>query len=84
MQVPWEGVIALLLYIISSTIGFVWWMATQTMKMQTMGEDLKEMKESVIRSEAIYARKEDIIKDFTRMEQQMNAVWRKLDKEERV
>lgn len=80
MQIPWEAVVAVIIYTLSSTLGFVWWMATQTMRLQMMGEDLKEMKESVVRSEAIYARKEDVVKDFVHVDQQITALWRKVDR----
>lgn len=60
MQIPWEAIVSLSLYIIGSTIGFVWWMATITQQIKTLTDVVKEM--SV--ANGLYAKKEDVLENL--------------------
>lgn len=60
MNIPWEALTALGIYIIGSTIGFVWWMATQTITLQFVREDLGKANKILVGFEGTYATKVDM------------------------
>ncbi len=76
MQIPWEAIVTLSLYIIGSTIGFVWWMATITEQLKS----LKDLVKAIIDNNMLYARKEDIAREFGVFEKQIEAMWIRVDK----
>lgn len=76
MQVPWGAVMTLIIYIIGSTFGFVWWMATITEKLNSALAKLREINEN----NAMYAKKEEVARELGIMERNQQAMWAKLDK----
>lgn len=76
MQIPWEAIISLSLYIIGSTIGFVWWMATITQQIKTLTDVVKEI--SV--TNGLYAKKEDVARELGVIENNQEKMWDKIDK----
>ncbi len=75
MNVPWEAIITLGLYLVGSTVGFIWWMATMT-------EQVKNLTAMVIKlteMDGTYARKDDVSKEFALFERQQEAIWKKYD-----
>lgn len=76
MQVPWGAVMTLIIYIIGSTFGFVWWMATITEKLNSALSKLREINEN----NAMYAKKEEVARELGIMERNQQAMWAKLDK----
>lgn len=76
MNIPWGALVTLTLYVIGSTIGFVWWMATVTEKLNTAISKLKEMNDS----NHAYARKEDVARELGVIENNQEKMWEKLDK----
>ncbi len=75
MQVPWEAIIALGIYIIGSTVGFVWWMATQTITLQFVREDLAKANKILNSFELTYATKIEL----SRLENNVQAAHRRID-----
>lgn len=57
MQIPWEAIVAVLIYIIGSTLGFVWWMATQTIKLEFALVALDKISKALTTAEATFATK---------------------------
>lgn len=76
MNIPWEAIEGLLIYVIGSTIGFVWWMATITADMKTLQILVKEMS----LNNGFYARKEDVARELGVIERQQETLWNKYDK----
>ncbi len=76
MNVPWEAIISLLLYIIGSTLGFVWWMATITEQVKSIKELVKTMSDS----NGLYARKEDVAREMGIIERNQETMWNKFEK----
>ena len=79
MNVPWEAAITVVLYLIGSTLGFVWWMATQTIKLEIAITNLEEIKKTLSKSEATYATKVDVAKDVSNIFKEIDALWKKYD-----
>lgn len=80
MNVPWEALVALLTYIIASTLGFVWWMATQTIKLEFALTALKEITNALAASEANFATKVDMAKELVIINKNMDKAWTEIDK----
>lgn len=76
MQVPWEAIITLVLYIIASTVGFVWWMATITEQLKSMNLSVTNLSNNNI----LYARKEDVARELGVIEKRQETMWEKYDK----
>lgn len=76
MQIPWGAIITLLVYIVGSTIGFVWWMATITEQLKNLGVAVTNLSNNNI----LYARKEDIARELGVIEKRQETMWEKLDK----
>lgn len=76
MNIPWGAIVTLGLYIVASTIGFVWWMATITEQLKS----LKDLVKSLSDNNILYARKEDIARELGVIEKRQEAMWEKLDK----
>ena len=76
MNVPWEDVVAVLLYIVSSTLGFVWWMATQTIILQFVREDLAKANKLLTAMESTYATKLELAE----VKMNQKGMWEKYDK----
>lgn len=76
MNIPWEALITLIIWIVGSTIGFVWWMATQTAELKALKELVKDM----AYNNTLYARKEDIARELGVVEKQIETMWVKFDK----
>lgn len=79
MNVPWEAITAILLYIIASTIGFVWWMATQTITLQFVREDLEKANRLLLSFDSSFALKVDVGKDIGRLESNISAAHKRID-----
>lgn len=79
MQVPWEAIIGLGTYILASTIGFVWWMATQTITLQFVREDLAKASALLAGFEATYATKVDMAKDISRLDLSIQSAHKRID-----
>ena len=80
MNVPWEALVTVALYMIASTVGFIWWMAVQTITLQFVREDLKVALELLAKADATYATKIDVAKDISNVFKQIDALWKKSDK----
>lgn len=76
MEIQWGALVTLGIYVIGSTIGFVWWMATITEKLNSALIKLKELSDN----NAIYARREDVARELGVIEKQIETMWGKLDK----
>ena len=79
MNIPWEALTALLLYIIASTIGFVWWMATQTITLQFVREDLQNANKLLGALESLSVTKPEFAKEVARFELSIQAAHRRID-----
>jgi len=71
LNVPWEAIVAVSIYIVGSTVGFIWWMATITITVQVIREDLKK----IIDNNALFATKVEV----ARVEQKVDKSWEKID-----
>jgi len=76
MEVPWGAFITLGIYIVGSTIGFVWWMATITEQIKNLTKIIQEMSAN----HTLYARKEDIARELGVIERQQETLWERYDK----
>lgn len=76
MNVPWEALITLMIYMVGSTIGFVWWMATITEQIKTLSKLVEKMSES----DSLYARKDDVARELGVIESRQEAIGIKFDK----
>ena len=76
MNLPWEAIISLFIYIIGSTIGFVWWMATITQQLKTLTETAREMSTN----NGFYARKDDVARELALIEKQVETMWGRFDR----
>lgn len=76
MEVPWGALVTLMIYIVGSTIGFVWWMATITTELKHLKELIKEMTVSNMH----YARREDIARELGIIEKNQETMWVKFEK----
>lgn len=79
MQIPWEAIIALGMYVITSTVGFVWWMATQSVTLQFLREDLAKANKMLMGIELTYATKVEVSKDNARIENSLAAAHKRID-----
>ena len=79
MEIPWGAIVALGCYILGSTCGFIWWMATQTVKLESALENLVDIKKTLNMAEATYATKVEVAKDFTSRDKQIDALWNRFD-----
>ena len=75
MNIPAEAVISLFIYIVASTVGFIWWMATQTITLQFVREDLAKANKILTGFEVIYATKNEL----SRVETTVAAAHRRID-----
>lgn len=79
MNIPWEAIVAVLLYLIASTVGFIWWMATQTITLQFVREDLEKANRLLLAFDSSFALKVDVSKEFGRIEASVLAAHKRID-----
>lgn len=63
-------------YVLSSTIGFIWWMATITEQLKTLKELVKNMNDH----NNEYARKTDVARELGVIEKNQETMWTKFEK----
>lgn len=80
MNIPWEAIVAVLLYIIGSTLGFVWWMATQTIKLEFALTALAKISDALTRAEAEFATKIELVKEVTLLTKSCDKNWEAIDR----
>lgn len=80
MQIPWEALVALFTYIIGSTLGFVWWMATQTIKLEFALNALDKISKVLAASEATFATKVEMAKELVAVNKSIDKAWLEIDK----
>lgn len=76
MNIPWEAIEGLFVYIVASTIGFVWWMATITEQIKT----LSKLVEKMSLADGLYARKDDVARELGVLEVRQQTMLDKYDK----
>lgn len=76
MNIPWEAIEALFVYILGSTLGFVWWMATITEQLKSLRILVTKMSEA----DSLYARKEDVARELGVIERNQETMWTKFEK----
>lgn len=79
MNIPWGAIATLAIYIIGSTIGFVWWMSRITVTLEFMSKGLDSMSKNMSSMDALYVRKEDIIRELALHEKRLDTLWTKMD-----
>lgn len=79
MNVPWEAIVALLIYAIGSTIGFIWWMATQTITLQFMEKAITKMSSTIEKADATYATKIELGEKLAVVTSSLDKAWVKID-----
>jgi hypothetical protein len=60
-------------YVIGTTVGFIWWMATITEKVRAIGELIKEIRD------AGYAKKEDVDREFGKLQKDVDKAHSRID-----
>lgn len=75
MNIPWEAITALAMYVIASTVGFVWWMSDQTTTMRFLKETLAEL----VKQNALYATKTEVTEKIILLTSSINKAWDKID-----
>lgn len=76
MQIEMGAIVTLVIYVVGSTIGFVWWMATMTVKLDMALVKLREMQDN----NNSYARKEDVARELGVIERNQDTMWTKFEK----
>ena len=76
VNIPVEAFITLGLYIVGSSVGFVWWMATITEQLKTLKELVKTMGEM----NTTYARRDDMARELGVIEKTQETMWIKFEK----
>lgn len=76
MNIPWEAIEGLCVYILGSTLGFVWWMATITEQLKALSKLVEKMSEA----DGLYARKDDMARELGVIESRQSTMWDKFDK----
>ncbi len=76
MEIPWGALVTVGIYIIGSTIGFVWWMATITEQLKSLKELVKAMSEM----NGLYAHKVDVARELGVIERNQETMWTKFEK----
>lgn len=79
MNIPWEAIEGLAIYVIASTIGFVWWMATQTITLQFVRDDLAKANQILATADSTYATKIELTKETSRIDVIIQAAHRRID-----
>lgn len=79
MNLPWEAIIALVVYIIGSTIGFVWWMATQTITLQFVREDLAAANKLLNSFDGTYAKNIEMAREISRLDLSIRSAHNRID-----
>ncbi len=67
------------LFALVHTGGFIWWMSRIDTTLNLLGKTVTEISNKMAQHEAIYAKKEDVAKDFVVRDGQINALWKKVD-----
>lgn len=79
MNISWEAIVAIVLYTIGSTLGFVWWMATQTITLQFVREDLAKANTTLNALDGTYAKNTDVTREITRLDLSIRAAHNRID-----
>lgn len=75
VEIPWGALAALAIYIVGSTVGFIWWMATITVTMQYMKEALDRM----VKDQNNYATKLELAEKIVGITLRLDKAWDKID-----
>lgn len=78
MQPNWTVIVLSVfgVYTLSSTVGFIWWMATMTEQVK----NLTKLVEALNTNNNLYARKEDVARELGVIEKNQDTMWSKFDK----
>jgi hypothetical protein len=79
MEIPWGAIVALGIYVIGSTVGFVWWMATITVTMQYMKDSLTKLSDSSVQYATKAELAERLAEKVIPMNQRLDRAWEKLE-----
>jgi hypothetical protein len=79
MQLDGSVLVTIIIFALVHTGGFIWWMSRIDTTLKIMSETVKNMAELMSKHDALYYRKEDATKDFAMRDQQINAIWKKVD-----
>jgi len=84
MSAEWIGVLiafaVFFLGLLGNVISTVWWASKITASLDILTTAVSEIKTILARHEATYYTKEEAAKDFAHANQQINALWGKVDK----
>lgn len=73
------SIITLCIFMVVHLCGTVWWMSKINTTLNFLANQVSDIMKQVAAHEATYAKKEDVAKDCTMMQRQIDAIWRKLD-----
>lgn len=76
MVLPWGAIVALVIYVLGSTFGFVWWMATITEQLKSLSKAVEVMSQL----NNLYSKKEDMARELGVIERNQETMWAKFDK----
>lgn len=72
--------VTICIFMLVHTGGFIWWMSRIDTTLKILTTTVERISDQMSKHDAIYAKKEDIVKDFAVRDQQLNTMWLKLDK----
>ena len=73
------SIITLCIFMVVHLCGTVWWMSKIQTTLAFLADNVAKIMATIATHEATYARKEDVAKDCSMMQRQIDAIWRKLD-----
>lgn len=79
MQIPWEAIVTIVIFMIVHMCGTVWWMAKIQTTLQILNTTVESIGKTILRHEAEYYHKEDALREVTRLDQQIQAMWKRID-----
>lgn len=77
--IPWEAIVTIVLFMTVHLVGTVWWMSKIQTMLQILNATVDSIGKAILRHEAAYYHKEDAIRELARIEQQMQAMWKRID-----
>lgn len=79
ITMSWETILTIIFFMVVHLCGTVWWMAKIQTTLQILITTVDSINSRVSTHEAKYYSKEEAAKDFSYRDQQIEALWRRVD-----
>lgn len=84
MEVPlgvWvSGILTLFIFVVTNLCVSIWWASRLNTIVETLSSELKDIAIELKSSRALFATKEDLIREVTIAERERKAIWLRIDK----